>query len=108
MPGPFEGTWYNQHQSEMILRVDSVTGAVGGTYKTGVGSPQPSEPFPVVGFVADDLIAFCVNFGAYGSLTSWAGQLTEDNDGTERLETLWHLARNVQTRRSLTSSGAPS
>ena len=91
----FDGTWYNQHGSQMVLTTDAATGRVSGTYKTGVGSPSPQESFELTGFFADDVIAFSVHFGKYGCLTSWAGQLTEDDSGVERIETMWHLAKNV-------------
>ena len=90
----FAGTWYNQHDSRMTLQV-TATGAVSGTYQTGVGLPDRQETFPVAGFAAGDLIAFTVNFGSHGSLTAWAGQHTRDGSGTERLDTMWYLARNV-------------
>jgi hypothetical protein len=48
----------------------------------------------LLGFASDDLISFTVNFGKYGSLTSWVGQLA-GTGATETIKTLWHLARNV-------------
>ena len=89
----FKGTWGNDLNSEMVLHVDS-EGRVTGTYKTGVGQPDPTESFPLSGFVSGDLITFCVHFGPYGSLTAWAGQHTVE-DGNEMINTLWHLATDV-------------
>jgi len=89
----FNGTWRNELHSEMNLIVDA-TGNVTGKYKTGVGTPAPSEEFVLVGFASGDLLSFIVNFGKYGSLTSWSGQHTEEN-GKEVIKTMWLLARNV-------------
>lgn len=45
-----------------------------------------------LGFIAGDLVAFSVDFGRYGSLASWVGQIThEDNT----IDTNWHLVREV-------------
>ena len=89
----FNGTWRNELHSEMNLQVDA-RGTVTGTYKTGVGTPTPSEEFDLVGFASGDLVSFTVNFGAYASLTSWSGQHTKEN-GTDVIKTMWLLARNV-------------
>jgi len=91
----FDGIWRNGLGSEMDLSVDQ-TGNVTGTYKTNVGAPTPTEEFPLVGFASGDLITFTVNFGQYGSLTSWAGQHTEDSTGNGQIHTLWHLAKNIK------------
>jgi len=89
----FSGEWKNGLGSEMTLRV-LTSGFVEGTYRTNVGLPPPTEEFELRGFASGDLIAFVVNFGAYGSLTAWAGQHTVEN-GAEKIHTLWHLAQNV-------------
>ena len=91
----FTGKWVNTLDSEMELAV-SITGELTGSYKTGVGAPQPTEEFDLKGFVSGDLIVFCVNFGKFDSLTSWAGQHTRDESGNEVIHTLWHLAQNVR------------
>ena len=90
----FSGKWRNELQSEMDLVVDTA-GSVTGTYRTGVGSPSPVEEFDLVGFASGDLLSFTVNFGQYGSLTSWAGQHTVQA-GAERIKTMWLLAKNVE------------
>lgn len=87
------GRWKNGLGSEMTLAV-APNGTVTGTYRTGVGVPSPAEEFPLTGYVERDLLAFVVNFGRYGSLAGWVGQHTVDG-GKERIETLWHLARDV-------------
>ncbi len=92
----FSGEWHNQHGSEMRLKV-LPDGKVSGTFHTGVGSPRPSEEFPLVGFVCGDLITFCVNFGKYESAAAWTGQHTLE-DGVETIESMWHLAINIEDR----------
>ena len=90
----FDGTWKNELHSEMDLEVDD-DGFIVGTYRTGVGMPGPAEEFDLAGFASGDLLSFTVNFGKYGSLTSWAGQYAVEN-GKERIQTMWLLAKNVQ------------
>ena len=90
----FKGKWSNRLGSEMELMVDT-DGDVIGKYRTAVGLANPSEEFDLKGFVSGDLIVFCVNFGRLGSLTSWTGQHTKDENGNEVIYTLWHLAKNV-------------
>jgi hypothetical protein len=87
------GRWKNQHGSEMQLRVGP-GGRLTGTYHTAVGDPSPKQEFELVGFARGDLVAFTVDFGRFGSLTAWAGQHTR-SEGTERIHTLWHLAKNI-------------
>lgn len=93
-PPNFNGFWRNQHASEMELVVNA-GGAVIGKYRTGVGAPEPTHDFDLVGFVSTDQLSFTVNFGRYGSLTSWVGQHTCEN-GVEQIKTMWLLSRNVE------------
>lgn len=90
----FNGRWTNELGSTMQLTVLNV-GSVTGKYKTAVGSPTANEEFELVGFASGDLLTFTVNFGRYGSLTSWAGQLTEDANGSAIIKTMWLLTENV-------------
>ena len=89
----FSGHWRNQRGSSIELAVDD-QGRVIGTFRTAVGVPSPKESFPLCGFADGDLIAFSVSFGLHESVTAWAGQHTVIG-GRERIETLWHLARNI-------------
>lgn len=89
----FSGVWHNGLGSAMDLSISG--NLVSGIYKTNVGSPKPTEEFPVTGFVTGDLICFSANFGKYGSLTTWAGQHTETKPGVFEIKTLWHLAKDV-------------
>ena len=89
----FNGTWNNQHGSEMTLSIQQHS--VTGKYRTAVGAPGPTEEFDLTGFCSGDIIAFAVNFGAHGSLTAWVGQV-DGKPPDETLHTMWHLARNVE------------
>lgn len=89
----FSGTWHNQLGSRMEVTV-TADGGVSGTYYTGAGSPTPEEPFPMTGFVSNDVVAFSVNFGKYGSLTTWTGQAA-GAAGAESITTLWHMSVDV-------------
>ncbi|WP_136465220.1 avidin/streptavidin family protein [Flagellimonas onchidii] len=91
----FDGVWKNGLNSEMDLSVNS-KGEVKGIYKTGVGSPGPEEEFDLTGFVSGDIIGYTVNFGKYGSITSWVGQHTIDKEGNGKIYTLWHLTKNIK------------
>ena len=90
----FDGVWRNELKSEMELKTNA-NGTIYGEYKTAVGAPGKTEKFELTGFVSGDLISFTVNFCNYGSLTSWAGQLTTE-DGVEVIKTMWLLARNIK------------
>lgn len=94
-PVNFNGRWCNSLGSVMEVQAD-VNGDLSGIYRTGVGQPEPTDPFDLTGFVTGDLIVFCVNFGRFGSLTAWTGQHTRNEQGNEVIRTLWHLAKNVK------------
>lgn len=80
----------------MILEVDG--NQVTGTYRTGVGKPDSAESFPLSGYANGELIAFAVNFGEHGSLTTWMGQIAASADGGEEIRTLWHLGRQTDDK----------
>ena len=90
----FNGKWVNDLGSKMDITTNA-SGNLSGTYQTAVGSPTEHEKFDLVGFISGDLITFSVNFGKYGSLTSWAGQHTVDSTGSALIKTLWLLSENI-------------
>jgi len=90
----FNGVWINQLNSKMTLNV-TASGNVTGKYSTAVGAPGTAEEFDLVGFASGDLISFAVDFGKYGSLTSWCGQHTDLPGGGAVIKTMWLLAKNV-------------
>ena len=89
----FEGQWINDRNSAVSFTNND--GLLSGYYQTALGEPDKSKKFPLTGFVEGDQITFTVNFKGYGSLTSWTGQLTEDENGPY-IRTLWNLTRDVE------------
>ncbi len=89
----FEGQWVNDRDSAVMFEVTD--GLLSGHYQTALGQPDKSKKFPLTGFVEGDQITFTVNFKGYGSLTSWTGQLTRDEEG-DYIRTLWNLTREVE------------
>ena len=90
---PFSGQWINDRNSAVSFTNND--GLLSGYYQTALGEPDKSKKFPLTGFVEGDQITFTVNFKGYGSLTSWTGQLTEDENGPY-IRTLWNLTRDVE------------
>jgi hypothetical protein len=90
----FSGKWYNQRGSEMDLIVNG--SIITGTYKTKVGSPDEHDLFYLTGFATEDLISFTVNFGHFGTLTSWAGQYAKEKDEPEMIHTCFVAAVDIK------------
>jgi hypothetical protein len=88
----FSGQWVNDRNSAVVF--ENNDGMLTGYYQTALGQPDKSQKFLLTGFAEGDQITFTVNFKGYGSLTSWTGQLTEDDDGPY-IRTLWNLTRDV-------------
>jgi hypothetical protein len=82
-----EGTWHNEHGSELELVLDGRR--LAGRFRSGTGLAQ-GRGSELVGFVSGSLIAFTVNFGAHGSLTSWVGHIVMEN-GTPRIHANWSM-----------------
>lgn len=97
----YAGTWHNQHNSEIELKVSS-DGLISGIFRTG-GAGKHTEVFPLTGFVLQDVIAFSVNFAEHGSVTSWVGHIEQHARGedAETIETLWHMAVAVGNNEKL-------
>lgn len=89
----FEGQWINDRNS--AVRLIETDGVLSGYYQTALGQPDKSKRFPLTGFVEGDQITFTVNFKGYGSMTSWTGQMSEDEKGPY-IRTLWNLTRDVE------------
>jgi hypothetical protein len=92
-PPDFSGHWVNELKSSMDLRING--GSVSGTYtsKVSIGGGEISGP--IIGYVVGDVIAFSVLWPApTASITSWVGQIIAEN-GSQKLDTLWHLIVNV-------------
>lgn len=86
------GEWVNERGSSVNFVVTE--GLLSGYYNTQLGNPDPKSRFPLTGFIEGDQLTFTVNFKGYGSLTSWTGQISEDENGPY-IRTLWHLTRDV-------------
>ncbi len=86
------GEWANERGSSVTFV--ETDGVLSGYYNTRLGNPDPASRFPLTGFIEGDQVTFTVNFKGYGSLTSWTGQISEDEDGAY-IRTLWHLTRDV-------------
>ena len=84
---PVSGTWHNEQGSELRIEVGP-GGKLSGRFASGVGFGT-DETFEVTGFLSGRLIVFAVDFGKYGSLTSWVGHVVDD-DGPA-LRTLWQM-----------------
>jgi hypothetical protein len=92
----FTGSWKNQLNSTM--QIEALTsGRIRGKYITAVGEHDDLEEFELTGIATGDLLSFIVDFGKYGSLTAWTGQLTVEQ-GEEKIATLWHLAKNFNDK----------
>jgi len=86
------GVWVNERGSAVTFTNNN--GLLSGYYNTQLGNPDPASRFPLTGFIEGDQVTFTVNFKGYGSLTSWTGQISEDETGPY-IRTLWHLTRDV-------------
>jgi hypothetical protein len=93
----FSGKWYNQRGSEMDLMVDG--SIVTGTCKTKIASPNRQDSFDLTGFATGDLISFTMNFGKFGTLTSWAGQYAKEGEEPEMIHTCFVAAIDVAETR---------
>jgi len=88
----FSGNWKNQLGSTMTLIVNGQK--LSGTYQSTVSGGGGTIRGDLVGFVDGDLIAFTVNWTSPASLTSWTGQLVNEN-GRDVIKTLWLLVQNI-------------
>ncbi len=86
------GTWVNERGSAVTFTVKE--GLLSGYYNTQLGNPDSKSKFPLTGFIEGDQVTFTVNFKGYDSLTSWTGQISQDDQGPF-IRTLWHLTRDV-------------
>jgi hypothetical protein len=85
------GKWRNQYNSEMNLTVDG--SIVSGTFQTAIGQPKFDEQFEISGKINNNVIAFMVDFGKYGSLACWTGRFELDEMGPV-IHTMWHLSQS--------------
>ena len=95
----FSGKWHNQHNSEIDIKVGD-DGDVSGTFTTTIRGADERQVFKLTGFASNDVIAFCVAFPRFGSVTSWSGQIANFSDGEPKytIHTLWHMALDMGKR----------
>ncbi|VAW88805.1 hypothetical protein MNBD_GAMMA18-2219 [hydrothermal vent metagenome] len=97
-----KGTWVNQLGSTLKIKsIDPSTKMLKGTYKSPSGTS--GQKFNLIGWInssepapdADNVhvIAFSVQWGQYGSITSWTGICTNNNE-TPTIKTIWNLVRS--------------
>lgn len=87
------GVWVNEAGSAVELRANE-DGSLSGQYRTELGAPDSGDSFPLTGWVNGDALAFSVRFDGFGSITSWSGQLSEDENGPF-IRTLWHYTKDI-------------
>jgi hypothetical protein len=95
------GDWANQLKSTLsITNINATTGLITATYTSPSGTG--GQPFAAIGWVnaappassMDNapVISFSVQWGSYGSITSWTGYCSVIS-GVPTITTVWHLAR---------------
>ncbi len=96
-----KGKWKNPNNSILsIEQIDCETGQIEGAFISGLGTE--GNTYRLVGFANTApakegqhhviVLSFSVQWGKYGSITSWTGYL-EEEDGKEQIRTLFHLVR---------------
>ncbi|MFT0174319.1 avidin/streptavidin family protein [Paraburkholderia mimosarum] len=85
------GKWENELGS--VMTIDQFDGVnFSGTYQSAVSSDGQYATGPISGTVAEDAIAFTVDWDiAYASVTSWSGLLLHNGDQA-CMYTLWNLS----------------
>ena len=77
----------------MIVEADA-DGRLSGRYCSELGRVEAESCHPLTGWVTGDVVGFSVRFDPPGSVTSWSGQIGEDENGPY-FRTLWNLSRDV-------------
>lgn len=88
-----DGLWVNEAGSAVDISVHD-DGSLSGHYRTELGKPDAQSQFDLTGWAQGDVVAFSVSFADYGSITSWSGQLAEDDKG-DFIRTLWQHTRDI-------------
>lgn len=95
------GVWTNQLGSTLkIAGWNPQTGQLEGTYTSPSGTA--GDAVALVGWTNSSsagagnnvlAIAFSVQWGSYGSITSWTGTCQKGSNGTASITTIWNLVR---------------
>lgn len=96
------GAWVNDQGSTLTIKsIDPSTSMIKGTYKSPSGTT--GQAFNLTGWVNHskpvkkannfNTIAFSVQWGKYGSITSWTGYCLNKKN-TPTIKTIWNLVRS--------------
>lgn len=106
------GEWSNELGSTLhITNVDKKSGQISGTYTSPSGTSGNSvrmigwmnakssaakitKESPILSRMV--VVSFSVNWGDYGSVTSWSG-VCSTKEGQSTIKTIWNLARTVDS-----------
>lgn len=88
-----DGLWVNEAGSAVEIEVAD-DGSLSGQYRTELGQPDADSQFTLTGWAQGDVVAFSVSFTGFGSITSWSGQLAQDDEGAF-IRTLWQHTRDI-------------
>ena len=100
--GNLKGEWVNELGSTLsIEKLDSSTGSISGTYQSPSGTA--GQKHPLVGWLNKSnqvpgkdnitVVSFSVNWGTYGSVTSWSGTCSTNSE-KPTIKTIWNLVRS--------------
>lgn len=83
------GVWHNQHNSQMHIEVDE-SGKIAGCFLSGVISQEDTATYyPLTGFALGDVFAFSVAFSNHGTITTWIGQVVDEEGAS--FEASWQM-----------------
>lgn len=96
-----EGEWKNDLGSTLKIKSVGSDGKLSGTYTSPSGTSGSAAPMigwansapPATGGNNIKVVSFSVNWGSYGSVTSWSGACSVKN-GTPTISTIWNLVRS--------------
>jgi hypothetical protein len=97
-----KGIWGNELKSTLeISSINPDSGMIEGVYSSPSGTS--GEKFKLIGWINNaqpkpgkdnvKVISFSVQWGQYGSVTSWSGYCS-DVKGTPKITTIWNLVRS--------------
>lgn len=97
-----KGEWINELGSTLSIdKINSSNGSIAGTYQSPSGTE--GKKHELVGWTNTakavpsennaTVVSFSVNWGKYGSVTSWSGTCSVKS-GVPTIKTIWNLARS--------------
>lgn len=99
--GDLKGDWINELGSTLTITSVDKDGKILGTYMSPSGTSGGAAPLigwtnslpPVAGQNNATIVSFSVNWGSYGSVTSWSGTCFNVG-GKSTIKTVWNLVRS--------------